>query len=125
MHYISIHSAAEFAKFVTRKQKNVELDELRNVVKTYQLGFLFSTVTPKRGTFKGNETQVYYLVVEMVVIKLHIFTKATVQFYSFSFSYKVTYLDFFVRHCKCTWNFINRQVLNELQKALYSLQNFC
>ena len=33
LHYISIHSAAEFAKFVTRELKNVELGELGNVVK--------------------------------------------------------------------------------------------
>ena len=55
-----------------------------------------------------------------VVVKLHIFTKATVQF-CFSFSYKVfrsTSQLYFL------WNFINKQFLNELQKAPYSLQNF-
>ena len=33
------------------------------------------------------------MVVETVFVQLHIFTKATVQFHSFSFSYKVAYLD--------------------------------
>ena len=85
MHYISTHSAAEFAKFVTRERKDVELG---NVVKTLQLGLLFSTVTFKRGTFNDNKTHVYYMMVEIVVVK-HIFTKATAQFHSFLLATKL------------------------------------
>ena len=42
-------------------------------------------VTLKRNTFNGNKAQVYFMVVEIVVVQLHIFTKATEQFHS-SFS---------------------------------------